>query len=278
VNILGWLRKALVAWNGVFSFVLAMALSAVLLSQDGEGGRVFHEVATGTVLYPVQSTLSRLDGTLRIHRENARLTRENAALRAENDLLRQVNRQLPRLEEMSRFRQTVSLRLVPARVVAQDPGRFQAAWMIDVGASDSVEVNMPVLTARGVVGKTVRVHGGRSLVQLLTDHAFRASVQVDRSRARGILESDGPGRLVARFPAGSEVAAGDSLVTTGLGGVFPKGLRIGTAGRELTRQERENQDVIRTFQVSPFQELNTVEEVFVLIKRDAWGPGEDSIP
>src|SRR5690606_1067154 len=202
--------------------------------------------------------------------ENARLTRENAALRTENDWLLQMQRQSSRLEEMARFNQTVSLRLTPGRVVAQDPGRSQSAWVIDLGSLDSVAVNMPVLTSRGVVGKTVKVYRNHSLVQLLTDHAFKAAVQSDRSRARGILESDGPGRLVARFPAGSDVARGDSLITAGLGGVFPKGLRLGTAGREVTRQEKEHQDVIRSFRVMPFQELNTVEEVFVLIKTDSW--------
>jgi rod shape-determining protein MreC len=270
VNILGWLRKALTVWNGVFSFLLALLFSGVLLSLDGPGQLVFHRVMVGTVLYPVQATLSNFDGTVRIYRENERLRRENAALRAENDWLTEARRQLPRLEGMSRFQTAVSLRLKPARVVAQDPGRFQSAWVIDLGRTDSMTVNMPVLTSHGVVGKIVRVYRNHSLVQLLSDHAFKVSVQSSRSRARGILESDGPERLVARFPAGSDVARGDSLTTTGLGGVFPKGLRLGTAGREITRQEKEHQDVIRTFRVRPFQELNTVEEVFVLVKTDSW--------
>jgi len=111
-------------------------------------------------------------------------------------------------------------------------------------------------------------------VQLLSDPAFKASVQSNRSRARGILEADGPERLVARFPAGSDVARNDTLITAGLGGVFPKGLRVGTAGREVTRQEKENQDVMRAFRVEPFQELHTVEEVFVLLKSDRWMLGE----
>jgi len=270
VNILGWLRKALTVWNGVFSFLLALLFSGVLLSLDGPGQLVFHRVMVGTVLYPVQATLSNFDGTVRIYRENERLRRENAALRAENDWLTEARRQVPRLESMARFQTSASLRLKAARVVAQDPGRFQAAWVIDVGSADSMTVNMPVLTARGVVGKIVRVYRNHSLVQLMSDHAFKVSVQSSRSRARGILESDGPERLVARFPAGSDVARGDSLTTTGLGGVFPKGLRLGTAGREITRQEKEHQDVIRTFRVRPFQQLNTVEEVFVLVKTDNW--------
>jgi rod shape-determining protein MreC len=277
VNILGWLRKALTVWHGAFSFLLALVFSGALLSLDGGGKIVFHEVMTGTVLYPVQAALSRLDGTVRVHRENARLTRENAALRAENDWLHQTQGQVPRLVGMARFQRSVSLRLKAGRVIAQDPGRFQSAWVIDLGAADSVGINMPVLTARGVVGKTVRVYRNHSLVQLLADHAFKASVQSSRSRARGILESDGPHRLVARFPAGSDVARGDSLMTAGLGGVFPKGLRLGTAGREITRLEKENQDVMRAFRVDPFQELNTVEGVFVLIKSDRWVLG-DTLP
>jgi rod shape-determining protein MreC len=270
VNILGWLRKALTVWNGVFSFLLALLFSGILLSLDGPGRMIFHRVMVGTVLYPVQATLSSFDGTLRMYRENERLTRENAALRAENDWLLEAHRQVPRLQEMARFRNSVSLRLKAGQVIAQDPGRFQSAWVIDLGSVDSVSVNMPVLTSQGVVGKIVKVYRNHSLVQLLTDHAFKVSVQSSRSRARGILESDGPERLVARFPAGSDVARGDSLTTTGLGGVFPKGLRLGTAGREVTRQEKEHQDVIRSFRIQPFQKLNTVEEVFVLVKTDSW--------
>jgi rod shape-determining protein MreC len=277
VNILGWLRKALTVWNGVFSFLLALLFSAALLSLDPSGKRVFHDVMTGTVLLPAQIAFSGFEGTVRVYRENAALRRENAALRTESDWLREQNHLLPRLDEMARFRSTTTLRLIPARVIAQDPGRVQSAWVIDLGESDSVAVNMPVLTSRGVVGKTVKVYRNHALVQLLSDHAFRASVQSDRSRARGILEADGPGRLVARFPAGSDVARGDSLMTTGLGGVFPKGLRLGVAGREVTRQEKENQDVMRAFRVTPFQDPNSVEEVFVLVRADRWKLG-DTLP
>ena len=235
---------------------------------------VFHEVMIGTVFYPVQAFLSRFDGTLRIYYENKTLRRENAVLRVENDFLMQSVRRAPRLEEMDRFRSAVSLRLKVGQIIAEDAGRIQMAWVLDLGRSDSVDVNMPVITSRGLVGKTVKCFRNHSLVQLLSDPAFRASVQIDRSRARGILESYGGSRLIARFPAGSDVLSGDTLITAGLGGVFPKGLRVGLVSGEVSGIEEQDADVIHSFQVNPFQPLGSVEEVFVLIKEDSWSPVE----
>ena len=274
MNLLEWLRKALVVWHGVFSLFLCVVFSSVLISQDRTGRVVFHEVMVGTLLYPIQTVLSRFDGTVFLHRENERLRRENAALRLENDFLMRSLHQVPRLTDMDRFRSSVTLRLKAGQILAEDAGRIQMAWVLDLGSVDSVGVNMPVLTSKGIVGKLVKCFRNHSLVQLLSDPLFKVSVQVDRSRARGILESDGPFRLVARFPAGSEVRPGDTLVTAGLGGVFPKGLHVGLASRDLSSADDQNRDVIRSFQVEPFQSLNTVEEVFVLIKQDQWAPEE----
>jgi rod shape-determining protein MreC len=277
MNLLEWIRKALTAWHGIFSLFACIVFSGVLLSLERSEREVFHEVMIGTFLYPVQEVFSRVNGTVRVYRENEELKRANAALRVENDLLRQDLRQQPRLQELERFGASVDMRLKSGRVIAQDPGRLQMAWVVDLGRSDSVGRNMPVLTARGVVGKTAKCFRGHSVVQLLTDPAFKASVQNDRSRARGILESYRLNRLVARFPAGSDVIPGDTLITAGLGGVFPKGLRIGVAEEEIPEGEEQSSDVLRSFFLSPFQELNTVEEIFVLIRQDRWSIAGDSV-
>ncbi len=270
MNLFEWLRKALVVWRGILSLLLCVVFSGVLLSQDRTGRIVFHEVMVGTLLYPLQATLSHFDGSLRIYHENERLRRENMAFRTENDFLKQSLRQSPRLVEMERFHATVSMRLKAGEIVAEDAGRLQRAWVLDLGRADSVDVNMPVMTSRGIVGKIAKCFQKYSLVQLLSDPEFKASVQVDRSRARGILESHGTSRLEVQFPAGSDVQPGDTLVTAGMGGVFPKGLRVGIALQDVSGMEEQNSDVIRVFQVEPFQSLDAVEEVFVLIKQDQW--------
>lgn len=275
MNLLDWLRKALTVWHGAFSFLLCVIFSIILVSQDGAGRKVFHQVMIGTLLYPLQTLLSRFNGTVFAYRENERLRRENTMLRSENDFLMQTLRQAPRLEEMARFHSGVSLRLKAGQIIAQDPSRVQMIWVLDLGRSDSIDVNMPVITSRGIVGKVVKCFRHFSLVQLLSDPSFKVSVQVERSRARGIMESDGLNRLLARFPAGSDVRIGDSLVTAGLGGVFPKGLRVGLASKAVSTLEDQNRDVMHSFQVNSFQSLNSVEEAFVLIKKDEWNSKEE---
>ena len=270
MNPFEWLRKALLVWRGIFSLLLCLIFSGVLLSQDRAGRVVFHEVMVGTLLYPLQATLSHFEGSLRIYHENEKLRRENMIFRAENDFLKQSLRQLPRLQEMEHFQSAVSIRLKAGKIVAEDAGRLQRAWILNLGRVDSVDVNMPVMTSRGIVGKIGKCFQRYSLVQLLSDPEFKVSVQVDRSRARGILESRGVSRFEAQFPAGSDVQVGDTLITAGLGGVFPKGLRAGVVQRDVSGLEEQNSDVIRAFQVETFQSLNSVEEVFVLIKEDRW--------
>ncbi len=270
MNLLEWLRKALVVWQGIFSFLLCVIFCTVLLSQDKPGRLVFHQVMVRTFFYPFQSVLSRFDLTFRVYHENEELRRENAILRTENEQLDQFLRQTPRLQEMERFREKASLRLKPGRIIAQDGERLQRTWVLDLGRQDSLEVNMPVITSHGLVGKISKCFESYSFIQLFSDPAFKVSIQVDRTRARGILESEGADRLVARFPAGSEVNAGDTLITAGLGGVFPKGLLVGLASSDVSEAEEQGSDVTRSFLVKPFQSLNTVEEVFVLIKQDQW--------
>ncbi len=231
---------------------------------------VFHEVMTGTFFYPLEKLLSGFNGTVRIYRENERLSRENSLLSVQNDRLNQLLLQMPRLQGMERFQAEAGLRLKAANVLAEDPGRLRTSWVLDLGTADSLEVNMPVLTSRGIVGKIAKCFGHYSIVQLYLDPAFKVSLQVERSRVRGMLESDGSGRLMGRFPAGSDVRTGDTLITAGLGGVFPKGLKVGLVSGKSVSNEDQTADIMAVFGVNPFQSLNTVEEVFILIKRDEW--------
>jgi len=268
MNFFEWLHKGFSLWRGIFSVVFCVTLSGVMISLDNPGRQVFHEVMIGTFLFPSQFALSRMDGSIRIYRENSRLKSENASLRAESDFLRQWLHRIPRLDTMEKFRSMSGMHLKGGQIIAHDAGRMQASWVVDLGSKDSVGVNMPVFTSQGIVGKIAKCYPYHSLVQLVIDPASKVSVLSDRSRARGILEANGLGQLVAKFPAGSDILKGDTLVTAGMGGVFPKGLRVGAVLGEMDRSDVG--EVLRSFLVRPFQDMNSVEDLFVLLKEDRW--------
>ena len=167
-------------------------------------------------------------------------------LRAQNDHLRatvgQLTRQLTRFQEMAqenaRLRKLLDLRALPearwvaVRVVGLSPAPGTRAVILDQGARAGLHPETPVVVPEGLVGKVVTVRSQSSLAVLMTDPNFRAGCIIERSRETGVLAGSMDGRLwVQWLSANADVAVGDVVLTSGLGGVFPKGLRIGTVRR-----------------------------------------------
>jgi rod shape-determining protein MreC len=269
LNFLSWIRKFFAFGNGIFAFAGALVFSVVLINQNPGGKWVFHEVLISTLLLPVQGVVSQFTGSILIHAENKRLRHENTRLRLENDRFRQSLLAVPRRHNMLQWADSSSLNLKAGRILALEAGRFGQTWVINLGLRDSVDINMPVLTEKGIVGKIVKCFPFHSLVQVITDPGFKASVRIHRSRARGILESWRVGTLGVRVPSGTDLQAGDTLVTTGLGGVFPEGLVLGVTGDSL-EEVKELGQVETWRKVKLFQDPNRVEELFVLIREDNW--------
>ncbi len=260
--------------KGIFSLILCVFCCSALISMKPGERQVFHEVVISTFLYPAHAILSRVNTTFLVMEENKGLKRQNASIRVENDFLRQAMSQFPRINELTQFSDSSGLHLVMGQISAQDPGRFLNTWVVNLGREDSVEVNMPVLTSKGVVGKIAKCYRSHSLVQLLTDPNSKISVIGNRSRVKGILESYKISELVARFPSDADIVPGDTLVTSGIGGVFPKGLRIGIVAEDAD-ESRDMKDILRSVSIKPFQNPHLVEEVFVLRKSASWVVGEE---
>ena len=260
--------------KGIVSLILCVIFCAVLISLKPPERQTFHDVMISTFLYPAQAILSRMNRTIFVFKENEDLKRHNTALRLENDYLMQAIRELPRVQEMEAFGARSGLKLKVAQISAEDPGRYSNNWVINLGKEDSVDVNMPVMTALGIVGKTAKCYHSHCLVQGLTDPNCKASVLCNRSRVKGMLEAWPGGKLVARFPVDGDVSPGDTLVTSGMGGVFPKGLLVGVVAGEH-QDASEGADILKGMEVKPFQNPHRVEEVFVLIRPDSWTLGKE---
>lgn len=166
--------------------------------------------------------------------ENARLKAELQEMRAYRD------RYLALVDENERYKSLLGLKtdppipMVAARVVADSRGPFANTRLADAGKEKGVVVGNPVMNERGLVGRVVGVAPGASRVLLLTDIASRTPVMIDRTNARAILTGDGGPNPKLEYLRGADpIQAGDRVVTSGDGGVVPRGLPVGAAVKGL---------------------------------------------
>jgi len=170
-----------------------------------------------------------------------------------------------RLRRMLGFDLQIPYRLVPAEVIGLRSGASVKSMEINVGKNQGVSANMPVITADGIVGKIIGASANTAVVQLLIDHNCRVSAIDQNTRAMGIIRWTG-GRLLelGDVPIESNIAAGDTIISSGLGGLFPPGLLIGT----VAATEDPQATLFKKIQVKPAVNFGTIEEVFVVISNE----------
>lgn len=172
-----------------------------------------------------------------------------------------ANERLKRLLELKTSLQTPTL---AASVIGEDGSPWFKTLVIDRGEADGLSEGMPVVAVNGVVGRLVKVAANSSRVLLLTDHASAVAAVVQRSRARGVVNGTGGGRCSLEFALRDEdVKVGDAVITSGIGGVFPKGLNVG----EVTMVKKGTYGIFQTVEVRPTVNIARLEEVLVLIQQ-----------
>lgn len=162
---------------------------------------------------------------------------ENRKLRVQlEDMRRWRDTALALKDQNERYQALLGLKINPpipmvaARVVAESRGPFANARMADAGSERGVSVGNPVISERGLIGRVVGVSRGASRVLLLSDIASRTPVMIDRTNARAILTGDGGPNPKLEYLRGREpVQEGDRVITSGDGGVVPRGLPVGVA-------------------------------------------------
>ena len=170
-----------------------------------------------------------------------------------------------RLKALLDLKGTLTARSIAVSVIGEDSSAWFKTLVIDRGSSDGLMEGLPVLAASGVVGRLVKVAPNSSRVLLLTDHASAISAIVQRSRARGIVRGAGGGRCSMEFTVkDDDVKVGDLVLTSGVGGVFPKGVPIG----EVTMVKKGEYGVFQTIEVRPAVNIPNLEEMLVLFRQN----------
>jgi rod shape-determining protein MreC len=194
--------------------------------------------------------------------ENQRLREEIRWLRQENHRYLEVYLQHERFQRLLNFREQTPLDAVAAEVVGRNANSWTEIIYINRGSRDKVAKGLPVITHEGLVGQIIHAAPTLSQVMLLTDFRSGVDALVQRTRASAIVT--GRGRNVAELkflPVGADLQLGDRLISSGMGGVFPKGLIIG-AVKEIQQNGRPMQHV----EIQPSVDFSHLEEVLVLVK------------
>lgn len=169
--------------------------------------------------------------------ENERLKEENARLLQWRVFAKKLEGENKSLKGLLRFDPGPAARFVSARAIADVGGAFARAALINVGATRDIRPGLAVMTGDGLVGRVVQVGARTARVLLLTDINARTPVLVGDPAVRAILVGDNSDNPKLKFIDGEgPLAAGDLIVTSGHGGVFPPGLPVGVVAGEVERQ------------------------------------------
>ena len=189
------------------------------------------------------------------------LREENERLTAEVAELTEAQHTADRLEGLMNLQSEYQLNSTAARIIGSTGDAWSNTVTIDKGSKDGMEIGMPVCGSGGVIGQIIEVSSTTSTVRLITDEQSGISAMVQSSRAQGMLQGQADGSLRLNYiVADSEVSAGDIIITSGLGGSFPKGLPLGT----VASVERSANDVYYTIVVRAVSTAENNEEVLVV--------------
>jgi rod shape-determining protein MreC len=252
--------------HGIVAFAFFLLLGILMRQAPEATQKSVISVALASVFYPAQMVISSVDEFRSVAHENEMLKEENARLRQETYYASEALQELARLHALVRFDDKWDYPIVTARVVGHNPGRFLTTLVINRGTSRGVKEDMPVFSMNGLVGKVSKATLTHSRVQLLVDPNLKLSVLERRTRVVGFLESVDGRTLSAMIPTHAGVKVGDTLIASGLGGIFPKGIPVGT----VTQIRPSDLEVMQLMDVVPFQEFSSLEEVFVMGKEPEW--------
>lgn len=192
------------------------------------------------------------------------LRQQNESLRSRVAELEEARLESLRLSELVRLAPPGEMESVGAHVIGRPTTAWEGVITIDRGSDDGIVKGMPVVGPLGLLGQTVEVSKSSARVRLITDPRSGVAAMIQSTRVEGIIKGSIDGGLTMDFVSTeATVSAGDVVITSGLGGVFPKGIVIGEV-REAQRIASALQQEIR---VAPASDPSRLEEVLVLVGR-----------
>jgi rod shape-determining protein MreC len=247
-------------WRNVHVAVLA-ALAIVLILRTADLNGLASRAIVGSFYYPFFRIRTAAFEFVGMSDENRRLNRALVEASLKLSQLDEVRRENLRLAEIMDFQPATGYGLIPARVISVTGIRLPVGAMINRGSAEGVKFNQPIINQFGLIGRVANVEAHTAAIQLLSDPTNRVAVRLSQSREGGIVKYDlSRGFMMDNFPTAGTISEGDTVVSSGLGGVFPPGLMVG----RVVTIERPIDIPFCHVMIEPMANFNALEEVFVL--------------
>jgi rod shape-determining protein MreC len=217
--------------------------------------------ASTFVIKTVQGVFQNYIILIHLQKENAMLKQKLVELQKENYQIKEMAYANERLKRLLQFREKISSSAIAAEVIGQDSSSWFKSVTINKGEKDGVKKSMAVISPEGVVGQILKIASYHSTVLLITDYNSAIDSVIQRTRAKAIVEGIGENRCQLKYLLRSEdVTIGDIVVTSGLGGNFPKGLMVG----EIRKVDKKEHGIFQQAELVPSVDLTKLEEVLVI--------------
>ncbi|MDP2892369.1 MAG: rod shape-determining protein MreC [Bacillota bacterium] len=261
----------------IITVAIAIVLSLLMIFTSGNSSTVVGN-GIGAGVTPVQGAFdtfsnavgdffSNIFNPTKAEAENVELKKQIAQLQEDSAQLRELQKENERLKELLGFvEENTTFTTVPARVVGKNPGFWFEMFEINVGRSQGVDKDMAVVNSQGLVGRVVEVGANWSKVLAVIDPRSSVAALLERSRdngmVHGMLDTEESTGLCQMYylHADADVLPGDKIITSGLGGVFPKGLLVGEVVEIGNQSESEQRRVM----VKSAVDFTHLEEVLVI--------------
>ena len=195
---------------------------------------------------------------------NLELEQENIELHSQLQQVQEISLQNVRLRKLLAFVDDLDRAALPAQVIGEDASNWARTIIIDKGTQAGLHTGLPVVSAQGVVGRIIKTAPRSSRVLLITDASSAIAALIQRTRTRGVARGRGDNLSIEYALRNADIQVGDLLVTSGMGGVFPKGLPLGL----VESVEKDQFGLFQQVKAAPTIDFSLLEEVMVIVGED----------
>ena len=258
----------------IVGVIILIIVNVILLSFSSKSqstfglGRVglslvspFQELITRTIRF-ARDVWDQYFFLVSVAHENENLKKALNELIEKDNQWHEIDLANSRLRELLNFHTASTNKVVAAEVIGKDPSGWFKTVIIDKGKTDGLRKGLPVVLPTGIVGQVIEAAGHYSKVMLLIDRNSAVDALLQRSRARGIIKGESADQFRFEFVLRKhDVQIDDTVIASGLDGVYPKGLRIG----RVADIHQHNSDIFYEISVAPFVDYEKLEEVLVIL-------------